>query len=80
MDDEDDALLRHLSELGLAPGVEVETLDAMPFDGPLTFRVEGRTCSAGAGVTRHVWVRAVGCRDTSGPDRAPENKEKSHVG
>lgn len=59
VDDDDAAFLRYLGELGLAPGAEIETLDVAPFDGPRTFRVAGQTRSAGASVTRRVWVQPV---------------------
>ncbi len=58
VDDEDAAFLRYLSELGLVPGAEVETLDMAPFAGPVTFRVAGQMRSAGTEVTRRVWVHS----------------------
>jgi DtxR family Mn-dependent transcriptional regulator len=57
VDDDDAAFRRYLGELGLTPGVEVETLYVAPFDGPLTLRVAGQMHSVGVEATRRVWVR-----------------------
>lgn len=57
VDDEDAALLRYLNELGLVPGVEVESLAVAPFDGPITLRVADQERLVGAVVANHVWVR-----------------------
>jgi len=40
--DEDGSRLRYLAELGIKPGAAVHILEKAPFDGPITFRVEGR--------------------------------------
>jgi len=63
VDDEAAVLLRYLGELGLRPGTAVETLNVAPFDGPITYRVADQTRSAGARVTRRVWVRPVQAAD-----------------
>ena len=40
--DEDGSRLRYLDELGIRPGTTIKILDKAPFDGPITFRVEGK--------------------------------------
>lgn len=39
--DRDPNLLRHLTSLGIKPGVEVEVVEHLPFDGPLRVKVAG---------------------------------------
>jgi DtxR family transcriptional regulator, Mn-dependent transcriptional regulator len=40
--DEDGDRLRYLAELGIRPGAKIRVIERAPFDGPITFRVEGR--------------------------------------
>lgn len=42
LSDDDPALLEHLEERGLMPGVSLEITDAEAFEGPVTVRVEGK--------------------------------------
>lgn len=67
VDDEDGAFLRHLDELGLVPGTQIETFAIAPFDGPITFRVASQQHSVGARVARRVWVRPAASADTPNP-------------
>jgi DtxR family Mn-dependent transcriptional regulator len=60
VDDEDAALLRHLNELGLIPGTEVEPLAVAPFDGPITLRIADQERPVGSAVAHHVWVQPTG--------------------
>lgn len=39
--DSDPAMLRHLTELGIAPGIEVRVIGRAPFGGPLMVEVDG---------------------------------------
>ena len=39
--DRDPAQLRYLGELGLFPGVAIELIETLPFDGPVRVRTEG---------------------------------------
>jgi DtxR family Mn-dependent transcriptional regulator len=40
--DEDGSRLRYLAELGIKPGAVIHIVEKAPFEGPITFRVEGR--------------------------------------
>jgi DtxR family transcriptional regulator, Mn-dependent transcriptional regulator len=60
VEDEDAALLAHLAELGLRPGVTVEVLGKGPFDGPLVVRVAGREHALGATVADAVLATTPG--------------------
>jgi DtxR family Mn-dependent transcriptional regulator len=40
--DEDGSRLRYLAELGIKPGAVIHIVEKAPFDGPITFRVDGR--------------------------------------
>ena len=57
VDDDDAAFLRYLSELGLVPGAEVESLGAAPFDGPVTLLISNQRRLVGASVVNRVWAR-----------------------
>ncbi len=47
--DEDGSRLRYLAELGIRPGAKIRIVEKAPFEGPITFRVEGkRSASARA--------------------------------
>ena len=63
VDDDDAMFLRHLDELGLALGTEVELLRVAPFNGPITLRVSGQERSVGAVVAARVWVRPANVSD-----------------
>jgi DtxR family Mn-dependent transcriptional regulator len=64
VDDDDALFLRHLDELGLVPGAEVESLRMAPFNGPITLRVSGQERSVGAVVAARVWVRPANVSET----------------
>jgi DtxR family Mn-dependent transcriptional regulator len=52
--DWDDAALRHLTELGVVPGVTLIVLERAPFGGPLWVRFDGRDHALGEPLTRLV--------------------------
>jgi DtxR family transcriptional regulator, Mn-dependent transcriptional regulator len=52
--DWDDAALRHLTDLGVVPGVTLVVLERAPFGGPLWVRVDGRDRALGEPLTRLV--------------------------
>lgn len=57
VDDEDPAVLRHLTELGIGLGQSVELLDRLPFNGP--YRVatdDGRIHQLGPALAHALWV------------------------
>jgi DtxR family Mn-dependent transcriptional regulator len=56
--DEDPALLRYLSELGLVVGARLEVIERAPFEGPLHVRLfePPTACALGEGVTDSVFV------------------------
>lgn len=57
LSDEDPALLDHLEERGLMPGVTLEITEKAPFDGPLTIRFEGEEQIIGHTIAQSVFVR-----------------------
>jgi DtxR family transcriptional regulator, Mn-dependent transcriptional regulator len=56
--DSDPAMLRFLSERGIAPGAAVEVVDRQPFDGPLYVRVTGEVHVLGAVLARAMRITA----------------------
>jgi DtxR family transcriptional regulator, Mn-dependent transcriptional regulator len=56
--DSDPAMLRYLSERGIAPGAAVEMIDRQPFDGPVSVRVAGKVRVLGAVLARAMRVSA----------------------
>ena len=54
--DSDPAMLRFLSERGIAPGAELEVVDRQPFDGPLYVRVGDDVHVLGAVLARAMRV------------------------
>jgi len=56
--DSDPAMLRYLSERGIAPGAAVEMIERQPFDGPVSVRVTGREHVLGAVLARAMRVSA----------------------
>ena len=55
--DDDPALLRYLTELGIKPETAIAVVDRSPFDGPMHVRVGNRSPQAlGRQVTDHVFV------------------------
>lgn len=56
--DSDPAMLRFLSERGIAPGAAIEVVDRQPFDGPLYVRVAADEHVLGAVLARAMRVTA----------------------
>ena len=56
--DSDPAMLRFLSERGIAPGAAVEVVERQPFDGPLYVRVTGEVHVLGAVLARAMRIAA----------------------
>ncbi|MFN3335918.1 MAG: metal-dependent transcriptional regulator [Thermomicrobium sp.] len=54
--DHDRAQLRYLAELGIRPGIRVEVLERLPFEGPLRIRVGDQEHYVGTPLTRAVFV------------------------
>ncbi len=57
--DEDGALLRHLSEVGLVPGTPVEVLRANPAEGVLGLGIGDQTLTLGLSPAAAVWVEDI---------------------
>lgn len=55
--DADAGLLAYLGRNGLYPGVRIQVLDVVPFDGPISLRLKGRKIALGRRVGQVVWVR-----------------------
>jgi DtxR family transcriptional regulator, Mn-dependent transcriptional regulator len=56
--DSDPAMLRFLSDRGIAPGAVVEVVERQPFDGPLYVRVTGEVHVLGAVLARAMRIAA----------------------
>ncbi len=56
--DSDPAMLRFLSERGIAPGAAIAVVDRQPFDGPLYVRVADDEHVLGAVLARAMRVAA----------------------
>lgn len=52
----DQALLRHLDELGLIPGAQLEVSAHSPFDGNLTIKLGNREFVVGTAITNNIFV------------------------
>ena len=50
-------LLRYLNTLGLAPGATIEILEKAPFDGPITFKVDGSSHALSSEMASIIQVR-----------------------
>ena len=57
VDADDKELLRYLEEESLVPGSKLETRAYSPFDGNLTFKVNGQVMILGPAVTRHIYIQ-----------------------
>lgn len=57
--DENAEALRHLAELEMRPGVELEILERTPFNGPLRLRVGDRERIVGAELSRALQVERI---------------------
>ena len=53
---ENPEILRYLGSLGLIPGVKLEVLEKLPFNGPLRVRVGGEEHSLGRELSREIFV------------------------
>jgi DtxR family Mn-dependent transcriptional regulator len=56
--DADPAMLRFLTERGIAPGAEIEMIERQPFDGPIYVRVDDEVHVLGAVLARAMRVTA----------------------
>lgn len=54
--DRDPELLRHLTSLGIRPGVPIEVIERLPFDGPLRVRVAGSEQVVSITIAREVRI------------------------
>jgi DtxR family Mn-dependent transcriptional regulator len=54
--DSDPAMLRYLSDRGIAPGDHLKVMDKQPFDGPLTVSFEGSEETLGGALARAIRV------------------------
>jgi DtxR family Mn-dependent transcriptional regulator len=54
--DENPELLRHLQDLSLVPGIELEVLHAVPAEGVLHLRVAGKRKLVGAAPAQHILI------------------------
>jgi len=52
----DTDLLRHLTGLGLIPGVRIEVTNYSPFDHNLTIRIRNKSCVLGLNITNKIYV------------------------
>jgi DtxR family Mn-dependent transcriptional regulator len=57
--DRDNAVLRHLAELGLRPGAVLAVIEGAPFGGPLWIEVDGRTHPLGPGLVQVLHGRTI---------------------
>jgi DtxR family Mn-dependent transcriptional regulator len=55
--DADPEMLRWLADRDVRPGDEVEVLDKLPFDGPLSVRIGGSVHTLGGGVARAMRIQ-----------------------
>lgn len=56
VDDWDQDHISYLRELGLTPGTEVVVVEAAPFEGPLTLRIDDRTVAVACTMAREIGV------------------------
>ena len=56
VEDESGELLRHLREVGLVPGADVEVLRAAPAEGVLQLSVDGKNRTLGLAPAHSVFV------------------------
>jgi len=57
--DHDPEMLRYLGELGLFPEIQVIVLDAAPFEGPLTLKIDGEERTLGREVAQYILVEEI---------------------
>ncbi len=55
--DEEPALLRYLSTIGLVPGTDVQIQEKAPFNGPITVKVADASHAIGRNVASIIWVK-----------------------
>lgn len=56
LNDDNSEMLRHLADLGLTPGAEITVTALAPFDGPLTFLIDGEKRTIGRAAAASVLV------------------------
>ncbi len=57
VDDQDPAVLRHLTEVGITLGESIRLVERLPFDGPFVVRTEdGRTHQFGPALANALWI------------------------
>lgn len=56
VDDDDPAVLRHLSGAGIALGQHLTVLDRLPFGGPYVIQVSDGVHQLGPGLARALWI------------------------
>jgi len=56
---EEPAFLRHLEELGLVPGAQIEINKYSPFDHNLTIAVENKSVVLGLSITNKIFVEEI---------------------
>jgi DtxR family Mn-dependent transcriptional regulator len=56
---EEPAFLRHLEELGLVPGAQIEINEYSPFDHNLTITVENKSFVLGLSITNKIYVEEI---------------------
>lgn len=57
VDDTDSALLRHITDLGIALGSKVELVERKPFDGPFVVKVGTASHELAPAVAEALWIR-----------------------
>jgi DtxR family Mn-dependent transcriptional regulator len=72
--DRDPEQLEYLGSLGLSPGVEVELIERMPFEGPLRIRVAGAEAVLGPPLARQVSIEVQPIVRASSPGGPPGAK------
>jgi DtxR family Mn-dependent transcriptional regulator len=53
----DSDLLRHLENLGLVPGAQIEVRDYSPYDHNLTLKIGRKTCVLGLNITTKILIK-----------------------
>ncbi len=72
VDDDDPAVLRHLSEAGIELGHKVKLVNRLPFDGPYLVEVnDGDTHQLGPTLAEALWVEQTTDCSTGRAGQAP---------
>lgn len=57
VDDQDPAVLRHLTDVGISLGESIALVEKLPFDGPFVIRTDdGRTLQLGPALANALWI------------------------